>query len=111
MTRTLLSLLGLAMLWSCGSSRTAPESATPERAAPLSSEAEGPLKHRPAATSPEIRAEDLMTRLYIFADDSMLGREAGTEGNVRARTTSPRKRSGSACCLPERMGATSRPYY
>ena len=24
-----------------------------------------------------------MTRLYIFADDSMLGREAGTEGNVR----------------------------
>ncbi|HEY7877192.1 MAG TPA: M28 family peptidase [Gemmatimonadaceae bacterium] len=24
-----------------------------------------------------------MTRLYIFSDDSMLGREAGTEGNVR----------------------------
>ena len=24
-----------------------------------------------------------MTRLYIFADDSMLGREAGTLGNVK----------------------------
>ena len=24
-----------------------------------------------------------MTRLYIFADDSMLGREAGTSGNVK----------------------------
>ena len=24
-----------------------------------------------------------MTRLYIFADDTMQGREAGTEGNVR----------------------------
>jgi hypothetical protein len=82
-TRTLLSLLGLAMIWSCGSSRTAPKPAAPESAAPLTSDAEGPLKHRPAPTSPEIRAEDLMTRLYIFADDSMLGREAGTEGNVR----------------------------
>src|SRR5256885_6221495 len=26
---------------------------------------------------------DLMTRLYIFADDSMRGREAGTPGNVK----------------------------
>jgi hypothetical protein len=24
---------------------------------------------------------DLMSRLYAFADDSMMGREAGTEGN------------------------------
>ena len=83
MTRTFLSLLGLAMIWSCGSTRTAPKPAAPESAAPLTSEAEGPLKHRPAPTSPEITAADLMTRLYIFADDSMLGREAGTEGNVR----------------------------
>jgi hypothetical protein len=45
--------------------------------------AEGPLKHRPAPTSPAIAAGDLMTRLYVFADDSMQGREAGTEGNVK----------------------------
>lgn len=42
-----------------------------------------PLKHDPQPTSPEISAKDLMTRLYIFADDSMQGREAGTAGNVR----------------------------
>jgi hypothetical protein len=42
-----------------------------------------PLKHAPAPTSPAITAGDLMTRLYIFADDSMMGREAGTIGNVK----------------------------
>jgi hypothetical protein len=82
-TSKLLSLFSLVTVLSCASSPTTPERPTPATAAPLSSEAEGPLKHRPASTSPEIRAEDLMTRLYIFADDSMLGREAGTEGNVR----------------------------
>ena len=35
------------------------------------------------ATSPAITAEDLRTRLYIFADDSMLGRQFGTEGNLK----------------------------
>ena len=43
-----------------------------------------PIKHTPKPTSPAITPADLMTRLYIFADDSMLGREAGTIGNVRA---------------------------
>jgi hypothetical protein len=42
-----------------------------------------PLKHAPAPTSPAITAGDLMTRLYIFSDDSMMGREAGTIGNVK----------------------------
>jgi hypothetical protein len=42
-----------------------------------------PLKHAPVATSSAITAGDLMTRLYIFADDSMMGREAGTPGNVK----------------------------
>ncbi len=28
-----------------------------------------PLKHTPAPTTPAITAADLMTRLYIFADD------------------------------------------
>jgi len=43
----------------------------------------GPLKHAPQPTVPAITAADLMTRLYIFADDSMQGREAGTPGNVK----------------------------
>src|SRR5690606_36304285 len=43
-----------------------------------------PLKLEPRPTVAGITPEDLMTRLYIFADDSMQGREAGTIGNVRA---------------------------
>ncbi len=43
-----------------------------------------PLKHDPKPTSAAITAADLMTRLYIFADDSMMGRDAGHAGNVRA---------------------------
>ncbi|PYO80012.1 MAG: hypothetical protein DMD63_02410 [Gemmatimonadetes bacterium] len=35
------------------------------------------------ATSPTITAQDLRTRLYIFADDSMMGRQFGTEGNLK----------------------------
>ena len=42
-----------------------------------------PLKRAPRRTTPAISASDLMTRLYIFADDSMMGREAGTQGNVK----------------------------
>jgi peptidase M28-like protein len=42
-----------------------------------------PLKHTPERTRADITANDLMTRLYIFADDSMTGREAGTEGNTK----------------------------
>lgn len=34
-------------------------------------------------TSPAITAADLRTRLYIFAADSMLGRQFGTEGNLK----------------------------
>jgi hypothetical protein len=34
-------------------------------------------------TSPAITAQDLRTRLFIFADDSMLGRQFGTEGNLK----------------------------
>ncbi|HET9984857.1 MAG TPA: M28 family peptidase [Longimicrobiales bacterium] len=42
-----------------------------------------PLQHAPQPTGPAITAADLMTRLYIFADDSMMGRQAGTPGNVK----------------------------
>ena len=42
-----------------------------------------PRIHAPVATEPAITPTDLMTRLYIIADDSMQGREAGTIGNVK----------------------------
>ena len=42
-----------------------------------------PLKLAPRPTAPAITPADLMTRLYIFADDSMMGRQVGTEYNLR----------------------------
>jgi peptidase M28-like protein len=43
-----------------------------------------PLKHAPQPTTATITPADLMTRLYIFADDSMQGRRVGTEGHRRS---------------------------
>ena len=43
-----------------------------------------PLKHAPQPTTVDITPADLMTRLYIFSDDSMQGRRVGTEGHQRA---------------------------
>jgi len=37
-----------------------------------------PLKLTPKPTVPEITPADLMTRVYAFADDSMMGRQTGT---------------------------------
>src|SRR5262245_38900946 len=36
-----------------------------------------PEKHKPEPTTAAITDKDLMTRLYIFADDSMMGRQVG----------------------------------
>jgi hypothetical protein len=55
--------------------------------APQSLHAQGaslPLKYAGPPTKPELTAADLMTRLYIFADDSMAGRYIGTDGNNKA---------------------------
>ena len=38
----------------------------------------------PGRTGPDITAADLKTRLYAYADDSMMGRETGTIGNMMA---------------------------
>jgi hypothetical protein len=46
--------------------------------------AELPRAHAPRPTAAPIAAADVMTRLYILADDSMMGRESGTEGNRKA---------------------------
>ena len=44
---------------------------------------EGPRKWAPRPTSAEITANDLRTRLYQFADDSMQGRRIGELGNFK----------------------------
>ena len=43
-----------------------------------------PRTHRAQPTVAAITPADLMSRLYVFSDDSMLGREATTLGNVKA---------------------------
>ncbi len=44
---------------------------------------EGPRHWAPRPTTAEITANDLRTRLYQLADDSMMGRESGTLGNFK----------------------------
>jgi hypothetical protein len=43
-----------------------------------------PLKYVGKPTAAAITPADLMTRLYIFADDSLMGREVGTEYHLKA---------------------------
>ena len=43
-----------------------------------------PRTHTPVPTTAAITAKDLETRLYIYAADSMEGRETGTRGHIRA---------------------------
>jgi hypothetical protein len=44
---------------------------------------EGPLKWKPQPTTRDITANDLRTRLYGFADDSMQGRRIGEPSNYK----------------------------
>ena len=75
-----LSFLAATLLPALLFAQDAPKpAAVPIVAAPISTL---PLKHAPQPTKSAITAEDLMTRLYIFADDSMMGRDAGTKGNT-----------------------------
>ena len=70
--------LALASLLACARGPAAPAPASlPAPAAAVPAGVGGP-------TSAEISERDLRTRLAIYADDSMQGRQAGTEGNLRS---------------------------
>ncbi|HEX6373836.1 MAG TPA: M28 family peptidase [Longimicrobium sp.] len=54
-------------------------------AAPAAAQAprtEGPLTFTPRPTTGAISAQDMRSRVYALSADSMMGREAGTRGNV-----------------------------
>ena len=51
-----------------------------------SAQAPLPLTHAPTPTTSAITPGDLMTRLYIIGDDSMKGRQAGSEGHEATTT-------------------------
>ena len=55
-----------------------------QQSCPAATGAKMPLTYRGGATVPDITACDLMTRLYIYAADSMRGREAGSPDAIRA---------------------------
>jgi hypothetical protein len=80
-------LATLATLGACLAAAPLAAQATIAAPAPRSgarAPAELPLKHAPRPTTAAITAADLMTRLYIYADDSLMGRQVGTEWNDRA---------------------------
>ncbi len=75
------ALISIAGAWVAGAQdapKPQPVAASAPANAPL------PLKLAPRPTKSAITADDLMTRLYIFADDSLMGRDAGTEGSFKA---------------------------
>ena len=66
--RNIAAILGLALLPAIGAAQ----------------EGNLPVKYKAKPTKAAITAGDLMSRLYIFADDSMMGRQFGTDGNLKA---------------------------
>src|SRR5215210_3208445 len=60
------------------------QAATAARPAAPKTTQELPLKYTGKPTTAPISAADLMTRLYIYADDSLMGRQVGTDYNLKA---------------------------
>ncbi|HEX6598362.1 MAG TPA: M28 family peptidase [Gemmatimonadaceae bacterium] len=78
--RSLAAAGALALAGACSSTQA--PATTASAAMPVAGPL--PLKYVGPATGAPISAQDLMTRLYIYADDSLQGREAGTVGHMKA---------------------------
>ncbi len=82
-----LPVLALAATQACAPAASMQETA-PSSSSPMSTgggaEAALPLTYTARPTSPQITPADMMSRLYVIADDSMMGRQAGHRGNVMA---------------------------
>jgi hypothetical protein len=77
----IVALVALASACSSASVSTS-ESASPDGGAAASVPSRLPVKFVGGATRPGISAVDMMTRVYILADDSMMGRSAATPYNA-----------------------------
>jgi hypothetical protein len=81
-TARTVAIIVIALNLACA--RSPEERAVPSPSADVPGVAGAPpLKHAPRPTTAAITEADLMTRLYVFADDSMEGREFGARGNVK----------------------------
>ena len=72
--------LGVAIATTAAAQTAAPKKASSAKTVWVD---EGPAKWAPRPTVTEITANDLRTRLYQFADDSMQGRRIGEPGNYK----------------------------
>lgn len=83
-----LPVLALAAAQACAPAASVPESAAPAPSAGAGQNGPGhgalPLTYAARPTGPDITPADLMSRLYVIADDSMMGRQAGHRGNAMA---------------------------
>lgn len=79
-----IALAGVALLLGGATPGSILVSTAPAQVAGQAPPAPPPLKLTPRATSPAITAEDLRTRLYQYADDSLNGRATGTDDHLRA---------------------------
>ena len=94
MSRQLLRALGAPLAAFAVALPLAAQSTTPRvtkdaprtaaRAGTGAAAAELPRKRAPQPTTAAITAADLMSRLYVYADDSLMGRQVGTPWNDRA---------------------------
>src|SRR5688500_1657163 len=78
-----LAALPLAALPLLAQAPAAPR-VSKDAAGPASSAGELPLKRAPQPTTAAITPADLMTRVYVYADDSLMGRQVGSVYNDRA---------------------------
>src|SRR5690349_3335319 len=85
-TGELMSFDRIAGRFALGALLALPTLASAQAPAPIKGAAprELPVKYTSKPTTPAISAADLMTRLYIYADDSLMGRQVGTENNLKA---------------------------
>ena len=82
MSRGAVVPLSLLLLAACSPPRPGQQAVVPVGGATVWPD-EGPLTWAPRPTTPEITANDLRTRLYAFAHDSMMGRRIGEPGNLK----------------------------
>ncbi|HTE46599.1 MAG TPA: M28 family peptidase, partial [Gemmatimonadaceae bacterium] len=81
LSKVVLLFAGASAVVSCASNSSSSTSSLPSPASASGSPAEfpieGPLKFTARPTSADITPIDLMSRLYVFSDDSMMGRDDG----------------------------------
>lgn len=82
MTRGTVLLLSIVTLTACARPHGAAQEVAPATHRTVWWD-EGPATWAPRPTTAEITANDLRTRLYAFAHDSMKGRRIGEPGNVK----------------------------